>query len=103
VVGQHRSTQRLDPPEVGEDEQRLREWLRAFSKQRLDGDGAERPQLRRTITVASGKKKVVKARFDGNRHLADACDWWAFCTLTHSAGARRYYDELKAKGNDLAL
>jgi hypothetical protein len=34
VVGQHRSTQRLDPPVVAEDEQRLREWLRAFSKQR---------------------------------------------------------------------
>jgi len=34
VVGQHRSTQRLDPPVPTEDEQRLREWLRAFSKQR---------------------------------------------------------------------
>jgi transposase len=51
------------------------------------------------ITIASGKKKVVKARFVGNRHLADACYWWAFCALTHSAGARRYYDDLKARGN----
>jgi len=51
------------------------------------------------ITVASGKKKVVKARFIGNRHLADACYWWAFCALTHSAGARRYYDEHRAKGD----
>jgi transposase len=51
------------------------------------------------ITIASGKKKVVRARFVGNRHLADACYWWAFCALTHSPGARRYYDELKAKGN----
>jgi transposase len=51
------------------------------------------------ITIASGKKKVVRARFVGNRHLADACYWWAFCALTHSAGARRYYNELKAKGN----
>jgi putative transposase len=34
VVGQHRSTQRLDPPGVAEDEQQLRAWLRTFSKQR---------------------------------------------------------------------
>ncbi len=52
------------------------------------------------ITVASGKKKVVKARFVGNRHLADACYWWAFCSLTHSPGARRYYDEQRANGKD---
>jgi putative transposase len=34
VVGQHRSTQRLDPPTPSEEEQRLRAWLRAFSKRR---------------------------------------------------------------------
>jgi hypothetical protein len=49
--------------------------------------------------VASGKKKVVKARFVGNRHLADATYWWAFCALTHSDGARRYYDAHRARGN----
>jgi transposase len=52
------------------------------------------------ITVASGKKKVVKARFVGNRHLADATYWWAFCALTHSDGARRYYDAHRARGNN---
>jgi transposase len=51
------------------------------------------------ITVASGKKKVVKARLVGNRHLADATYWWAFCALTHSDGARRYYDAHRARGN----
>jgi transposase len=57
------------------------------------------------ITIASGKKKMVRARFVGNRHLADARYWWAFCALTHSAGARRYYDQLKARGtsHDQAL
>ena len=50
------------------------------------------------ITVASGKRRVVKARYIGNRHLADASYLWAFCALTHSAGARRYYDQLRAKG-----
>jgi len=34
VVGQHRSTQRLDSPEMRDDEQQLREFLRAFSKAR---------------------------------------------------------------------
>jgi putative transposase len=34
VVGQHRSTQRLAPPAVTDDEQRLREFLIAFSRQR---------------------------------------------------------------------
>ena len=34
VVGQHRSTQRLDPPKVSDDEQRLRKFLRDFSTQR---------------------------------------------------------------------
>jgi putative transposase len=34
VVGQHRSTQRLTPPPIPDDEARLREFLRAFSTQR---------------------------------------------------------------------
>ena len=34
VAGQHRSTQRLAPPPISDDEARLREFLRAFSKQR---------------------------------------------------------------------
>ena len=34
MVGQHRSTQRLVPPSATEEEQRLRNWLRAFSRQR---------------------------------------------------------------------
>jgi putative transposase len=34
VVGQHRSTQRLDPPVIGDDEQRLREFLRDFARRR---------------------------------------------------------------------
>jgi len=34
VVGQHRSTQRLDEATIDEEEQRLRAWLRAFSTRR---------------------------------------------------------------------
>jgi transposase len=50
------------------------------------------------ITRASGTQKVVLARFVRNRHLADATYLWAFCSLTHSAGARRYYDMRRAHG-----
>jgi hypothetical protein len=52
------------------------------------------------ITVASGKRKMVKARFVSNRHLADACYWWAFSALSTSPGARAYYDAHKARHDD---
>ncbi len=50
------------------------------------------------ITKASGTRQVVLARVARNRRLADACYWWAFCALTRSAGARRYYDALRQRG-----
>ena len=36
------------------------------------------------------------ARHARNRRLADALQQWAFCSLTRSPGARRYYDQLRA-------
>jgi hypothetical protein len=50
------------------------------------------------ITKASGRSLVVLARVARNRRLADACERWAFCSLTQSTGARRYYDALRARG-----
>ena len=50
------------------------------------------------ITKASGLRLVVLARVARNRHLADACYLWAFASLTRSAGARRYYDTLRGRG-----
>jgi Transposase/Transposase IS116/IS110/IS902 family len=50
------------------------------------------------ITKASGRRRVVVARHARNRRLADACFLWAFCSLTQSPGARRYYDGLRARG-----
>lgn len=50
------------------------------------------------MTKASGHSRVVLARFARNRRLADACDQWAFCALTTSPGARRYYDQLRTRG-----
>jgi transposase len=50
------------------------------------------------ITRASGKKKVVAARFIHNDRLIDALMSQAFAALTASPGARAFYDELRAKG-----
>jgi hypothetical protein len=64
--------------------------------------GGEHCQLRAAIEVlvpySSGRSHVVLARFARNRRLADALDQWAFCSLKASPGARRYYDELQARG-----
>ena len=43
------------------------------------------------ITRASGKQKVVLARYARNRRLADALHQWAFCAMRGSPGARDYY------------
>ena len=51
------------------------------------------------ITKASGRTRVALARFARNRRLADALDMWAFCSLASSPGARRHYDEHRARGN----
>jgi len=50
------------------------------------------------VTRASGLSRVVLARVSRNRRLVATCDQWAFCALTSSPGARRYYDELRQRG-----
>jgi transposase len=47
------------------------------------------------ITKASGKKKVVLARYVRNKRLADALHRQAFSALSASPGARAYYDALR--------
>ena len=51
------------------------------------------------ITRASGKHRVVLARYARNRHLADTCHMWAFAALSASPGARAFYDERRANGD----
>lgn len=51
------------------------------------------------VTRASGKSKVVLARYVKNKRLADAVHQWAFCALNNSAGARAYYDHRVALGD----
>ncbi len=50
------------------------------------------------ITRASGKSRVVLARFARNRRLADGLYQWAFSALTRSPGARALYDTQRARG-----
>ena len=49
------------------------------------------------ITRASGKKKVVLARFVHNDRLIDALDSQAFAALTASPAARAYYDQIPTR------
>jgi transposase len=51
------------------------------------------------ITRASGKHRVVLARYARNRRLADACYLWAFAALSASPGARAFYDQRRAAGD----
>ena len=57
------------------------------------------------ITRASGKKRIVLARYARNRRMADALQQWAFCSLRGSPGARAYYDIMRARniGHQAAL
>jgi hypothetical protein len=57
------------------------------------------------LTIQSGKKKTVHARYIRNRHLIDALRARALSALGASPGARACYDELRAHdtGHDDAL
>jgi transposase len=63
-------------------------------------DGKARKNYAATspLTRASGKKKVVAARFIRNDRLVDALNAQAFTALSASPGARALYDELRARG-----
>ena len=52
------------------------------------------------LTIASGKKKTVHARFIHNDHLVNAMHDQAFAAISASPGARAYYDELRARNID---
>jgi hypothetical protein len=51
------------------------------------------------ITKASGKHRVVLARYARNRRLADVCYAWAFSAISASPGARTFYDQRRAAGD----
>jgi transposase len=51
------------------------------------------------VTRASGKRKVVAARFVHNDRLVGALHAQAFSALTASPGARAFYDQQRASGH----
>jgi transposase len=51
------------------------------------------------ITKASGKTRIVAARYVRNRRLADALHQQALCALNQSPGARALYDHRRAEGD----
>src|SRR5207253_7390125 len=58
------------------------------------------------VTRRSGKSEfVVSCRLAYNRHLGDAAQQWAFCSLGSSTWARQFYDQKRAagKGHHAAL
>jgi transposase len=75
------------PGEFGDDPHRY-----ADAKSRKNYGGTS------PITRASGKKKVVAARFIRNDRLIDALMSWAFSSLNASPGARAFYDAQRARG-----
>lgn len=52
------------------------------------------------VTIASGKKTTIAARYARNHRLADAIQRWAFSSMAGSPGARAYYDALRARGKN---
>jgi len=50
------------------------------------------------VTRASGKKKVVMARFVHNDRLIDALGRQAFAAMISSPGSRAFYDQQRARG-----
>jgi transposase len=58
------------------------------------------------VTRRSGKSELVLSRrLAYNRHLGDAVQQWAFCSLRRSTWAREFYDaqRAKSKGHHAAL
>ncbi len=51
------------------------------------------------LTVASGRKRTVRARFVRNRRLSDAAGQWALCSLQASPGCHDFYRKRRAAGD----
>jgi len=75
------------PGEFGDDPHRY-----ATAKNRRNYAGTS------PITRASGKRKIVAARFVRNDRLIDALMIQAFAALRASPGARAFYDAQRGKG-----
>ena len=54
---------------------------------------------RTPVTKASGRSHVVLARRTRNLRIAYSCYQWAFASISHSPGARAFYDQRRARGD----
>ncbi|HEY4854475.1 MAG TPA: transposase [Streptosporangiaceae bacterium] len=63
-----------------------------------DGKARRNDAATSLITLASGKKKIVAARFVHNDRLIDALMTQALAAFGASPGARAFYDALRARG-----
>lgn len=50
------------------------------------------------VTKASGTKKIVMVRYARNKRVGDAAQQWAFSSMRGSAGAKAYYQQIRARG-----
>jgi transposase len=69
------------------------------SRRYADGKARRNYAATSPVTRASGKRKVVAARFVHNDRLVDALNAQAFSALSTSPGARAFYDLQRAKGH----
>lgn len=51
------------------------------------------------LTIASGGRRVVRARYARNDRLSDAINWWAFNAMRTSPGAKAFYAQHRANGD----
>ena len=70
------------------------------SRRYADGKARRNYAATSPVTRASGKKKVVAARFVHNDRLVDALNAQAFASLKASPGAPAFYDQQRAKGHE---
>jgi transposase len=50
------------------------------------------------VTRASGRSCRVRFRYAANRHLREACTWWAYNSLKESTWASEVYQQARARG-----
>lgn len=74
--------------EIGDHPEQLR------TPNALECDAGKAPVTRRSGT----RELVVARRLSGNRHLDDAVQQWAFCSLLRSGWARAFYAAKRARG-----
>lgn len=64
----------------------------------VDGKSRRNYAATSPVTIASGRKRTVAARWVRNNRIYDTMIRWAFCSISTSPGARAFYDQKRAAG-----